>query len=342
MLWETSILKDTTNEQKRSIDELCNVIKELLTRNRILEEQLIQQKKDELVKATKFETFIQTELRVLQKNTEILMTEIISIKNHLADHTVAKTEDTITSASKNDNTLKNWEFPLKPVAERSTQNKTGKFHWKRTSDSNAIILDNDIDNEIRNMISQNNLTTLTSVSSSINATSLLPKEDKSTNFKTDDVPKQKKNRQPKATVKDNDINQNGINTAGEENFQIVEKKKRKRNKISVGENMDESDFVGAKRKIWLFLSRVRDDVTEETVRNYISKQLKEEGPTVDVKQVSPYHKTKCNNCFIIGVPLQHKSTVYGEKFWPNGICFSRFDFHRGQHFLGKTQNHDQS
>ncbi|KAJ3650174.1 hypothetical protein Zmor_021878 [Zophobas morio] len=252
VLWETSIVKDTTNEQKRSIDELCNVIKELFTRNRTLEEQLIQQKKDELVKATKFKTFIQTELRVLQKNTEILMTEIISIKNHLADHTVAKTEDTITSASKNDNTLKNWEFPLKPMAERSTQNKTGKFHCKRTSDSNAIILDNDIDNEIRNMISQNNLTTLTSVSSSINATSLLPKEDKSTNFKTDDVPKQKKNRQPKATVKDNDFNQNVINTAGEENFQIVEKKKRKRNKISVGENMDESDFVGAKRKIWLF------------------------------------------------------------------------------------------
>ena len=67
VLWETSIVKDTTNEQKRSIDELCNVIKELLTRNRILEEQLIQQKKDELVKATKFETFIQTERRVLQK-----------------------------------------------------------------------------------------------------------------------------------------------------------------------------------------------------------------------------------------------------------------------------------
>ena len=69
------------------------------------------------------------------------MTDIIPIKNHLADRTVAKTKDAITSSSKNDNTLKNWEFPLKPVAETSTQNKTGKFHWKRTSDSNAIVLE---------------------------------------------------------------------------------------------------------------------------------------------------------------------------------------------------------
>ena len=134
MLWETSILKDTTNEQKQSIDEVCNVIKELLTINRILEEQLIQRKKDELVKATKFETFmLQTEPRVLQKNTEIFTTESFSIKNHLADHTVTKTENAITSTSKNDKTLKNWELPLKPVVEGSTQNKTGNFHWKRTS-----------------------------------------------------------------------------------------------------------------------------------------------------------------------------------------------------------------
>ena len=45
------------------------------------------------------------------------------------------------------------------------------------------------------------------------------------------------------TVKHSDINQNGINTTCEENFQTMEKEKRKRNKISVGENMNENDFV---------------------------------------------------------------------------------------------------
>lgn len=89
------------------------------------------------------------------------------------------------------------------------------------------------------------------------------------------------------------------------------------------------------KKAWLFVTKVKDLVSEETVKTYISKKLKLTENDVEVKTLHTKTQIKNNKSFLIGVPFDLMDSVYNTTFWPQGIRFERFSFRRGQHFLEK-------
>lgn len=119
------------------------------------------------------------------------------------------------------------------------------------------------------------------------------------------------------------------------------RKKIKNSNRKIGSYEDGGDFIASKlpnktKKIWLFISKVKNTIDPETVHTYILKHIPSASDTsvsvklCNVKIPNPNHKS-----FMIGVDPEHKETVYKEDFWPNGVCFERFNFGRGRNFLAE-------
>lgn len=93
-----------------------------------------------------------------------------------------------------------------------------------------------------------------------------------------------------------------------------------------------------KRKLWLFISRVRDGATEGTLREYVSKKGIVDIENVEAKLLPTKIKVKNSNSFMVGVPMSLKDSIYEATFWPKGIHFGRFDFRMGSHFLDRKES----
>lgn len=92
------------------------------------------------------------------------------------------------------------------------------------------------------------------------------------------------------------------------------------------------------RKIWLFISKAKDSVTQDIVRDYIAAKGEVDKSDIEVKLLQTRTSYKDNNCFLIGVPLTMKEKVYESGFWPTGIRYERFDFRMGRQFLNKEDD----
>ncbi|KAK9878618.1 hypothetical protein WA026_022879 [Henosepilachna vigintioctopunctata] len=144
------------------------------------------------------------------------------------------------------------------------------------------------------------------------------------------------------TTKKNIITRQMIINLADENkgFSIVRKKKPKQ-KPMIGERDKENNkyfFEGRykkpeDKKIWIFISKVRDDVEASTVQKFIQEKTKAQLSKIAVKHLATKTQSKNNKCFLIGVENQYKDQVYNTKFWPTGVAFSRFNFKIGHHFL---------
>ena len=96
------------------------------------------------------------------------------------------------------------------------------------------------------------------------------------------------------------------------------------------------------KKVWLFVSRVKDTVTEDNIKTYIQKKtnLADNDVTV-VKFPTKYDSIRKDcKCFKVGIKFDLKDKVYENDFWPSRVAFSRFKFdiqpkERGD-FLDKT------
>lgn len=102
-------------------------------------------------------------------------------------------------------------------------------------------------------------------------------------------------------------------------FKLVRHKKFKKEKVATGENLSEDSlFKGTAngKKIWIFVSRVDDKVTEEIVQDHIIKNLHQPSKKSElhVQEVLTRDPRKDNKCFLVGVPTQFKETVYENKF----------------------------
>lgn len=118
------------------------------------------------------------------------------------------------------------------------------------------------------------------------------------------------------------------------------KKRRRRKKVQLGTNEKaENEFEGRpmanikNKKIWLFISRVKDAVSTENVVTYIKKKSKLEDEKISVKNLDTWYKVENNKCFLVGVDPTIKDLVYSASFWPTGVAYERFDFVKGQRFL---------
>lgn len=128
-------------------------------------------------------------------------------------------------------------------------------------------------------------------------------------------------------------------------FRVVARRQRKRAEISIGTaetgNNDSDGFAASKRrngdekKLWLFLSRVRSNVSEGQVKKYVA----EKGELPDDHIVVKMLETKSmadSKCFMLGVPLNMEQQIYQNTFWPAGVGFSRFNFGLGRRFLDQS------
>lgn len=141
---------------------------------------------------------------------------------------------------------------------------------------------------------------------------------------------------------------------GEEGFLEVgnnRRKNRRRTKVNIGTAKPEGDasegFVAFKRKnateerrLWLFISRARSDVTEDQVKKYVAENGKTLESQIQVRtlqmKLNSSNNGSENKCFMLGVPLHLEKQIYDAAFWPAGIGFSRFDFKLGRRFLDQS------
>lgn len=119
-----------------------------------------------------------------------------------------------------------------------------------------------------------------------------------------------------------------------EDFTVVigPRKKRQRRSLNFGTGQSMSDgctFAGREvgsKKAWLFVSRVKDGVTEDAVRSYIVKKTDLSENEVAVEQISTTYERADSNCFRVGVKFEVKDLLYQREFWPHGVAFRRFQF----------------
>lgn len=95
--------------------------------------------------------------------------------------------------------------------------------------------------------------------------------------------------------------------------------------ISSGENAF-SGRDASNKKAWLFVSRVKDTVTEEIVRKYIASKTNAAAEELVVKQISTTYQRKDSKCFQIGIKFGLKDLLYTQEFWPSGVAFRRYRF----------------
>lgn len=121
------------------------------------------------------------------------------------------------------------------------------------------------------------------------------------------------------------------------------KERRTKFKSQIGSGSDdvECGFSGrekADKKIWLFISRAKDNVTDKTVKKYVSVKAEISEDRIYTKQLHMKSEVKDNNCFMVGVDPDLESKVYDTEFWPKGVAYSRFDFFLGKRFLDNSRS----
>lgn len=114
-------------------------------------------------------------------------------------------------------------------------------------------------------------------------------------------------------------------------------KRRKQINIGTADTVETKDnFTGKDedKKVWLFISRVKDHVTEENIKSYIKNKAKiDKEEEVVVRHITTKYDTirKDCKCFQVGVKFEKKDMVYEQNFWPNKVAFRRFDFEAKKH-----------
>ena len=137
-------------------------------------------------------------------------------------------------------------------------------------------------------------------------------------------------------------NQQSSNLEGFETFLSKRRKQqiqRQKKGLKVGERDENNEFESSQnkeKKIWLFLSKVKSDITEQVVKSHITKHSKASAEDVQVKLCTPKQQKGNKKCFMVGVNPDLMEMVYDTKFWPRGVAFERFNFAMGKIFLEKT------
>lgn len=138
------------------------------------------------------------------------------------------------------------------------------------------------------------------------------------------------------------LQRDNFNDNRENEKTVLHKNRRKNKKINIGDAEIDSEneldcFVGRTRekRIWLFLSNVKDHVTEEMILNFLKNKTREE--LIFVKEIVTFRKRKDNKCFKVGISYEQKDEAYTSSFWPKGVTVYRFNFKREERTLNRLQ-----
>lgn len=103
--------------------------------------------------------------------------------------------------------------------------------------------------------------------------------------------------------------------------------KKKRNFIAkrlYGEN--DTENFGVQKKIWLYLYRIKRDITSEIIENYFKKHSKFKNANITVKELQT--DSDQNKCFMFGIDFHFKEDIYKPSTWPKNVAYKRFNFRK--------------
>lgn len=105
------------------------------------------------------------------------------------------------------------------------------------------------------------------------------------------------------------------------------------NKKNIGQSESTGNFKGATPKVWLYLSRVSQKVTEEDIKLYLKNKTGDEEDFV-VKDLKEGSRLKS---YAVAADFKYKDQFYKHSFWPKDVSYRRFDFNK-HYEKHKTRN----
>lgn len=109
----------------------------------------------------------------------------------------------------------------------------------------------------------------------------------------------------------------------------------KRPKLIIGTEISDvtNEFQAAESNIWVYVGRVRAEVTQDQVMNYIKEKTKEEKIICEeIKTSGP------NKAFKVGINSKFMEQIYSPDFWPRGTAIRRYNLNL---FRYKRTNNQQ-
>lgn len=95
-------------------------------------------------------------------------------------------------------------------------------------------------------------------------------------------------------------------------------------KKTLGQNEEDKGFVGIKPKVWMYIYRIQNSVTEEIIMNYLKEKLNlNAGEELIVRDLQTKGK---NKCFMVAADFKYRDDFYSPDFWPKGVGYKRYDF----------------
>ena len=91
-----------------------------------------------------------------------------------------------------------------------------------------------------------------------------------------------------------------------------------------------------KKKIWFYISKVKEGIIEDNIKKYIAKQTSTAEEEIYVKLCIPKVQKSRGQKFMVGVPPELQEPMYKAEFWPVGVAYERFNFGLGRNFLAKA------
>lgn len=111
----------------------------------------------------------------------------------------------------------------------------------------------------------------------------------------------------------------------DEQFKSISYKKTKRQVAKFFGESDNNEFA-IKRKVWLYLYRIKRHITSEKIRKFIADQPQFKDADITVKEL-PTQETQ-NKCFMFGIDWDFRDDIYKPSIWPKSMAFKRFDFNK--------------
>lgn len=103
--------------------------------------------------------------------------------------------------------------------------------------------------------------------------------------------------------------------------------------LKYGTGEQAQGFCGAERRIWIYVGRVKPQVTADDIINYL--KLKCPGEDFTCEQLQSKGP---NSSFKVGANFSMKETMMNDAFWPVGVIFRRFGFSGGSKFKETAAN----
>lgn len=106
----------------------------------------------------------------------------------------------------------------------------------------------------------------------------------------------------------------------EADFKVVGHRRRK-NAGNYGTNTSAAGFGGVERRAWMYVGRVKPEVTADVILDYLKNKCPEHGNEFTCEKL----EAKGNNgSFKISANLGLKDTLLEANFWPEGVTYRRW------------------